>query len=163
MSKKKNESEEIDEGLEDAAGEEVEPDAPDGPDEADLGDEDLDEAFGDDGELLGISIADDDDDDDEEESTPTARKVDDDDDDDEDLEPEDVEADLEAILKARMAATDDDDDDQPAKKPSGAEVASKQKNEFVCEICYLVVNRAQLDVPCPMGDGVEPHKPVKGT
>ncbi len=106
----------------------------------------------------------DDDDDEVEPSRPKARKVDDDDDDDEE-EEEDVEADLDEILRGRMATDDeeDDDDDDAALVNEGAKpgtVNTRKSDEFVCGICFMVVAQKQSDLPCPMGDGLESHQPL---
>ena len=86
----------------------------------------------------------------------------DDEDEDEDVDPDDVEADLDAILKNRLAAEDDDDDEEDEDAP--AAVPAKKMDEFVCEMCFLVVNRdsstAKNLPPCSMGDGVEPCRPL---
>ncbi|MEZ5167257.1 MAG: hypothetical protein R2695_12515 [Acidimicrobiales bacterium] len=113
----------------------------DGGEEFDLGDDD------------GVA-----EDDDEEDDVPAPSRPPSDEDDDED--DDDVEADLDAILKDRIAAGDDEDDDEdddgtPARTgatPSGeAEpVIARQANEFSCPHCFLLVNRkAVLDGECP--------------
>ena len=98
---------------------------------------------------------------------PVARrkKGDDETEEDEDeFDPDDVEADLDTILKDRIAATDDEPDDEdeleqvdtrgPADTPDG--VTPKRANEFMCTGCFLLVNPAQfgrLDNPrCPVGE-----------
>lgn len=105
----------------------------------------------------------DDDGDEDEESRPRARKVDDDADDD-DEEEEDVEADLDQILRGRMATDDDDDEDEvDAVADEGAKpgaVNARKSDEFVCGICFMVVAQKQTELPCPMGDGLEPHQPL---
>ncbi|MDA3039966.1 MAG: hypothetical protein O3C27_10660 [Actinomycetota bacterium] len=90
------------------------------------------------------------------------RDDDDDDDDDEETDPDDVEADLEEILRDRMAASDDDDDDddEPDGEEGNPSVPAKRGDEFLCGLCFLVVSRAQLNTPCPMGDGIELHRPA---
>ena len=91
---------------------------------------------------------DDDEDDDDDVAVPAAAADDDEDDDD-------VEADLDAILKDRIAAGDDEEDDdeedgpktpKPAPTPSGeAEpVMARQDHEFSCPNCFLLVNRAAV-------------------
>jgi hypothetical protein len=83
--------------------------------------------------------------------------------DDEDVvDPDDVEADLEQILRDRIAAADDDDDEdevevvdpRAAEAPDG--VTPKKANEFVCTGCFLLVNRGQFGpadkMVCPVGE-----------
>lgn len=128
--------EEIDEDLED-------PDL-----EGDIDDEFV--AVGDD--------ADEDDEDEDEEAAPAARKVAADDDDEE--EEEDVEADLDAILKDRLASSDDDDDEdeEPPVPSDPNSVPAKRAGEFVCGNCYMLVSAAAPK--CPMGDGYELCAPI---
>ena len=83
-------------------------------------------------------------------------------DDDEVADPDDVEADLDAILKVRIAAADDEDDEDEAEvvdknapeAPDG--VTPKKANEFVCTGCFLLVNRGQFgpadNMTCPVGE-----------
>jgi hypothetical protein len=83
-------------------------------------------------------------------------------DDDEVADPDDVEADLDAILKVRIAAADDDEDEDEAEvvdknapeAPDG--VTPKKANEFVCTGCFLLVNRGQFgpadNMTCPVGE-----------
>jgi len=157
-------SDEMDEEVEEAPEDEF-ADGDDGIEDPEIEDPDIDEViavedFSDDEAVLDGDDADDDDDDDDDEPAPKARKVEeDDDDDDDDEDPDDVEADLEAILRDRMAAEEDDDDDDAeeaggapkAEGPSGA-----RNDEFVCDSCFLLVNRSQFgsskDPRCPMGD-----------
>lgn len=135
-----------------------------GPDDANELDEDsIDGEFAEDDESSDSSgSAEEDSDDDDEESRPRARKVDDDADDD-DEEEEDVEADLEQILRGRMATDDDDEDEADAVADEGAKpgaVNARKSDEFVCGICFMVVAQKQTELPCPMGDGLEPHQPL---
>jgi hypothetical protein len=113
------------------------------------------EEFAADGDAAAADAGDDDDDEDEDVAVPAAAADDDDEDDD------DVEADLDAILKDRIAAGDDEEDDdeedgpktpKPAPTPSGeAEpVMARQDHEFSCPNCFLLVNRAAVvDGECP--------------
>jgi hypothetical protein len=130
-------------------------------DEGDLVDEG-DEAEGDEG----------DDSTDEEapaaEATPKARKKrDDDEDEDDEADPDDVEADLDTILKDRIAANEDEDEDEEleeqAPRATGETadgVQPKKANEFMCTGCFLLVNAAQFGQPghleCPVGESVCP-------
>ncbi|MBI2703987.1 MAG: hypothetical protein HYX32_01665 [Actinobacteria bacterium] len=80
----------------------------------------------------------------------------------EEYDADDVEADLDTILKDRIAAADDEDEDEEEEvtdKRSGetAEgVAPKKANEFTCMQCFLLVNPAQFGRPdnprCPVGE-----------
>ena len=96
----------------------------------------------------------------EEEAPARSRKVAEEDEEDDDEDPDDVEADLEAILRDRMAAADDDDDDDEAEAAAAAvktaASAAPRNDEFVCESCFMLVNRGQFgsskDPRCPMGD-----------
>ena len=94
----------------------------------------------------------DDDDDDEEEddeddeSGPVAVSDSNDDDDD---DPADVEADLDAILKDRIASGEDDDGDEeqksaPTKKEAPVQsdeesVEARRKGEVTCPSCFLII------------------------
>jgi hypothetical protein len=94
---------------------------------------------------------DDEEEEDDDDVAAPARPVDDDEDDDE------VEADLDAILKDRIAAGDDEEDDEdqpprPAPAPAGeAEpVVARQDHEISCPNCFLLVNTASvIDGECP--------------
>jgi len=72
------------------------------------------------------------------------------DDDDEDLvDPDDVEADLDTILKDRLVAADDEaeDDDEVEVDDRGDPVdriQPKRPGEFVCQSCFLVKHPSQL-------------------
>ena len=83
--------------------------------------------------------------------------------DDEDVvDPDDVEADLEEILRDRIAAADEDEDEDEVdvvdprapETPDG--VTPKKANEFVCTGCFLLVNRGQFgpadNMICPVGE-----------
>ena len=146
------------------------------PDEDEL-DEELDEELEEDD--LGLPSSDDDDeaagqqddgDDDEDEPVVARRKPasEDDEDDDEDLNPDDVEADLDAILKDRIAAgTDEDDEDEGAEDRTDAEggerVAAKSAEEFTCSTCFMIVHPRQFGraghLVCP--EGYDPCPSIK--
>src|SRR5690606_3655851 len=109
-----------------------------------------------------------DDDEEDEEVAPAPKKRDEDDDEDEEA-PDDVEADLDTILKDRIAASDDEGEDEeeldgPAGRPGTAEavdgVQPKKANEFVCPGCFLLVNPGQFgpvdSMECPVGESVCP-------
>ena len=140
--------------------------AEDGPEDGDDVDvEDLGDEFGDDADGDGSSEdsdEDEDEDEDDEASRPRARKVSDDDDDD-DEEEEDVEADLDEILRGRLATEEDDEDDDAAVVNEGTKpgtVNTRKSDEFVCGICFMVVADKQTELACPMGDGLESHQPL---
>lgn len=116
--------------------------------------------------------AEDDDEDDDETSGPVRRSVptgEDEDEDDDIIAPDDVEADLDTILKGKIASEDDlDDDDEeeeealvvPVKKPAPVEqadgVTAKQEGEFTCPGCFMVVHPRQfgrrVNPTCPSGE-----------
>jgi len=56
-------------------------------------------------------------------------------------DPDEVEADLDAILKDRIAASDDDEEDEgvPPKAPSPAGLVERQETEIHCPHCFLLV------------------------
>ena len=89
-----------------------------------------------------------------------------DDDDDEEAHPSDVEADLEEILRDRIAASDDDEGDEE-ENPSGqsktVSVAPPRSDEWTCNQCFLIVSVTQFgsraDPVCPSGE--EPCESVK--
>lgn len=133
----------------------------------DVIDDDIDEElvaeFDDDGEAIEVVADDDDDDVVPDVAAKAGRKSDDDDDDEEVADSDDVEADLSAILKDRIAAADDEDEEEevevidtrsPGEAVDG--VTPRRANEFMCTGCFLLVNRAQfgpLDaMECPIGE-----------
>jgi hypothetical protein len=99
-----------------------------------------------------------DDDEDEKKAveTLTAKVTDDDEDEDED----DVEADLDTILKERLATTDDDEDEEETvviiKSEDGEETAQKRSDEIVCDNCFFIIKETQLGPlgarTCPSGE-----------
>jgi len=76
-------------------------------------------------------------------------------DDDEDIiDPDDVEADLDTILKDRLVAADDeqpDDDDEENEVDDRGDpvdrIAPKRADEFVCQSCFLLKSNNQLADP----------------
>jgi hypothetical protein len=101
---------------------------------------------------------------DEEDAEPVvvAKKVGDDDDEDEDDDdPDDVEADLDTILKDRIASGDDLDDEEEEEVPDRNDpdaadgVAAKKEGEFTCSLCFLIVHPRQFGrrdrLVCPEG------------
>jgi hypothetical protein len=138
-------------------------------DDANL-DEELDEEFEEDLEETEVPVADvaevvEAEEDAESEPAPrgTKKAGDEDDDDDEVADSDDVEADLSAILKDRIAAAEDEDEEEEAEtpevRPAGETVegvAPKRADEFTCTGCFLLVNRAQFGpvdaMECPIGE-----------
>ncbi|CAN5731364.1 hypothetical protein BH24ACT6_BH24ACT6_13610 [soil metagenome] len=131
------------------------------------------------GEVAEVFESDDDDDateDDEEEeaaegddaaeTTATTRKKkveEEEDDDDEILAPDDVEADLDRILKYRMVTSDeqvDDDDDDttetsaPERGDDSGRLQPKRSDEVLCSSCFLLVRTSAPG--CPGGDDACP-------
>jgi len=115
-------------------------------------DEDLDDEFTE-------TFEDEAEDEDEAEADVRAKRAatSDDDDEDEDLTtPDDVEADLDTILKDRLVAIDDepDEDDEDAepedRSDTGDRLQPKRADEVLCTSCFLLV-RSSAPV-CPVGD-----------
>ncbi len=79
-----------------------------------------------------------------------AEDDDDDDDDDDDLDPDDVEAGLDVILKDRLVVVDEQDDDEDEvpdaddRAEGSTKVVPKRPGEFVCQSCFLVKHPSQL-------------------
>jgi hypothetical protein len=121
-------------------------------------DEDFDEL---DPELLedDDELPDDDDSgDDEGEEAPTGRRraADDEDEDDDLLTPDDVEADLDTILKGRLVTADetaeDEEEELETDERSGDtdRLQPKRVDEQLCKSCFLLVRN---NAPgCPVGD-----------
>ena len=109
------------------------------------------EEFDDDGEAIDEDAADD-----ESVGATIVRKAGDDDDEDEDmLAPDDVEADLDTILKDRLAsenAADEDDEEVETEDRSGNEesLQPKRADEVLCSSCFLLVRQGAP--VCPVGD-----------
>lgn len=97
---------------------------------------------------------------DDEPGTVVVRKAgDEDDEDDEMLAPDDVEADLDKILKDRLASEEvpaEDDDEPETEDRSAAEDAlqPKRADEMLCPSCFLLVRRGAPS--CPVGDDACP-------
>jgi len=75
------------------------------------------------------------------------------DDDDELLAPDDVEADLDTILKDRMVAAEDEEDEEeePEERGEAADrLQPKRADEQLCPRCFLLVR--QSAPVCPVGD-----------
>ncbi len=75
---------------------------------------------------------------------------DDDDEEDDDLDPDDVEAGLDVILKDRLVVADPEPDEDeetpdPEERAEGStRVPTKRPEEFVCASCFLVKHPSQL-------------------
>jgi hypothetical protein len=131
--------------------EEDEPDLDDDLDEPDLEDAEIDDDL--------VVVDDDlvevveDEEEDEEEAAPVVKKrraADEEDDEEELIDPDDVEADLSAILKDRIAAGDDEQDEDEEETAeadtsadSGDRVQPRRSDEFVCQSCFLVKHISQ--------------------
>jgi len=96
-----------------------------------------------------------------------ARKKAEEEDDEDELDPDDVEADLDTILTDRIAAAEDEEEDEEEVTPepraageAGEAVAPKKANEFMCTGCFLLVNPGQFGPPghmtCPVGEEICP-------
>ena len=115
---------------------------------ADFEEEEFPEDIEEEEDLEDAPIDDDDEeeDDEDDESGPVAVSDSNDDDDD---DPADVEADLDAILKDRIASGEDDDGDEeqksaPTKKEAPVQsdeesVEARRKGEVTCPSCFLII------------------------
>lgn len=104
-----------------------------------------------------VAADEDEDEDEDDTSGPVRRSVptgEDEDDDDDIIAPDDVEADLDTILKDRLVAADDDDeneDDEPEEKGEAADrLQPKRADEQLCPTCFLLVRQGAP--VCPIGD-----------
>jgi hypothetical protein len=150
-----DEAEEADEAEDD--------DLEEGPDADDLDDE---EAFEDlDEDETVEEDEDDEEEEDEDDEVVTARAKrrageEEEDEDDELLSPDDVEADLDRILKDRLVTADEDEDeDEEEEEPEdradgGDRLQPKRADEQLCPQCFLLV-RASAPA-CPVGDDACP-------
>lgn len=96
------------------------------------------------------------DDEEEGDEAPIARRPTDEEDDDDLTTPDDVEADLDTILKDRLVAAEDvpeeDDEEQEVdeRSPDGDALQPRRADEEMCTSCFLLVRRAAPN--CPVGD-----------
>jgi hypothetical protein len=86
---------------------------------------------------------------------PVRRSVGEEDDEDDDmLAPDDVEADLDTILKDRLVATEDEvneDEEEPEERGEAADrLQPKRADEQLCPSCFLLVRQSAPN--CPVGD-----------
>ena len=139
------EAAEFDEEIEE---EEIDPDELD-PDELEEDDE-LGELEPDD-ELETVEASEETEEEEADATTKVRRPATDDDDDDEDLvDPDDVEADLDTILKDRLVAAEEeaDEDDEEVEVDDRGDpvdrILPKRPGEFVCQSCFLVKHPSQL-------------------
>ena len=142
-------------------------------DEVDVDDADLDDDAmdGDDEEVFEVDPLDDlESEDDGPAPVRDRRSSDDDDDDEEEAYPDDVEEDLDTILRDRITAgTDEEDEDEEApvddRTEAGDRVAPRAAEEHSCPACFLLVRRSQFSskrTDCPGGfDGDD--CPMKAT
>jgi hypothetical protein len=150
--------EELDELDEDGA-EEIE----DEPDAEELDDEEEVGAFGledEDEDTEAVDTEEDEEEDEDADETPSTRTKrrtgdEEEDEDDELLSPDDVEADLDRILKDRLVTSDEDDEDEDEDEPdergeTGDRLQPKRADEQLCPNCFLLV---RANAPgCPVGD-----------
>ena len=80
-----------------------------------------------------------------------AEEDDDEEEDDDDLDPDDVEAGLDVILKDRLVVVEDVEEEEapdPEERVEGAAKAlTKRPGEFTCQSCFLVKHPSQLADP----------------
>ena len=74
------------------------------------------------------------------------------DDDDDVLSPDDVEADLDRILKDRLVTAEEDDDDEDEEEPEdrseqGDRLQPKRADEQLCPNCFLLVRSTAPGCP----------------
>ena len=83
----------------------------------------------------------------------TTDEDEDEEDEDDELDPDDVEASLDVILKDRLVVADeeeDEDDEVPdaeERAEGSTKVLPKRPDEFVCQSCFLVKHPSQLADP----------------
>jgi len=89
-------------------------------------------------------------------AAPAAAATDEDEDEEEDdevLDPDDVEASLDVILKDRLVVEDEEEeeDEEPPDPAESAEgtgrIMPRRPGEFVCQSCFLVKHPSQLEDP----------------
>lgn len=135
------------------------------PDADELVDED--EVFGieddDDDTVVEETVDEDEDEEDEADEAATTRAKrrtgeEDEDEDDELLSPDDVEADLDRILKDRLVTADeeeDEDEEEPDERgETGDRLQPKRADEQLCPTCFLLVRSTAPG--CPVGDDACP-------
>jgi hypothetical protein len=80
-----------------------------------------------------------------------AEEEEDEEDEDDVIDPDDVEAGLDVILKDRLVAIDEEDEDEDEETPetdergdASTKVLPKRPGEFTCQSCFLVKHPSQL-------------------
>jgi hypothetical protein len=138
-----------------------------GPDAEDLEEEEVFEELDDDDDETVEEEEEEEEEADEEETAAARAKrragEEEEDEDDDLLSPDDVEADLDRILKDRLVTTDDDneedeEEEEPEDRADGANrLQPKRADEQLCPQCFLLV-RASAPT-CPVGDDACPIFP----
>jgi len=122
--------------INEEAAEEFDGELPEGPGDGEFDPDDV----GDDDGSSDPKKDDEDDEDDEDGPSPAAGSEDDEDEPD----PGDVEADLDEILRDRIAANDDEDEDEEGEGgvllvPASGDVEGRRESEIHCPNCFLLV------------------------
>lgn len=139
---------------------EAEDDGEPDPDELDVEDIEAVPAEDDDDDVVADAEDEEEEDDaDETPATRTKKRADEEEDEDDDLlSPDDVEADLDRILKDRMVTVEEEDEDDEVEPDERGEASDrlqpKRADEQLCPSCFLLV-RATAPA-CPVGDDACP-------
>jgi hypothetical protein len=95
-----------------------------------------------------------------EEPRPARRTDEAEEDEDEEADPDDVEADLDTILRERLASADEDDDEEDDDEGGLITDFAGESNEMVCPGCFLLIRESQIGPPgnrqCPSGEEICP-------
>ncbi|MDE0195764.1 MAG: DUF4193 family protein [bacterium] len=85
---------------------------------------------------------------------------------DDEVDPDNLEADLNTILRDRIASGDDVEDDEAGEVETGqpaellGSVTPRRDDEWLCEGCFLLVSKSQLgsrgEPRCPSGEEICP-------
>ncbi len=142
--------------------EEADPDLD--PDELDEEALEADDEFAVDDEFAEADEAEDEEEAEDDTEGPVRRAVATEDDDDDDMiAPDDVEADLDTILKDRLVAADDDadeEDEEPEERGEAADrLQPKRSDEQLCPNCFLLIRNGAPT--CPIGDDECPIIPSR--
>jgi len=128
-------------------GEELEPDELD---------EEFEEELEEDDEFDDEVLEEEEEDDEAEAAAPRRRAAEDEDEDEDLLAPDDVEADLDTILKDRLVTAEEGAEDEDEEVESddragdGDRLQPKRPDEQLCSACFLLVRRNAPN--CPVGD-----------
>ncbi len=113
----------------------------------DIGEDlEVDGEEGDDGNTVGTPAA-------AAAATAVADEDEEEEEDDDVIDPDDVEAGLDVILKDRLVAVEDEEDDEDEvpevdeRGEASIKVLAKRPGEFVCESCFLLKHPSQLADP----------------